>query len=73
MEVFSVLKPGGKLVLADTTCPARIFTKIGFYLYSRIIMVEGTIINKGYSFMVNSYSGKSSTIFQFFYLFVFII
>lgn len=53
-EAYRVLKKGGKLVLADTACPVRIYEKAGFYLYSRIILFEGSIINKGYSFMVNS-------------------
>ncbi len=54
LEAFRVLKPGGKLVLADTARPVRFPIKIGFYLYSRILLFEGSIINKGYSFMVNS-------------------
>ncbi len=54
-EAYRVLKTGGKLILADTAYPTKIYSKVGFYLYSRIILMEGSIVNKkGYSFMVNS-------------------
>ncbi len=54
-ECRRVLKKGGKVVLADMSAPDRGFMKYFFKFYSRIMVLEGSLIDRNaYSFLVSS-------------------
>lgn len=54
-ESFRVLRNGGKLVLLEMSLPKKGFGGLFFRFYSRIMLLEGTLVDReAYSFLVKT-------------------
>ncbi len=57
-ESFRVLRKGGKLVLLEMAKPEKLFPRLFFRFYTKVMLAEGSLVNKeAYRFLVNSIIG----------------